>query len=184
VANPYDDFADLYEDWNGCEKCRIGTRAKSKCFFRGVIPADVLFIGEGPGYQEDLQGIPFVGPSGRLLDSLISDSQRRKSFKYCVSNPVLCRPCDIVGGPNRPPSSVEIQNCEPRILKFINMVDPQVIVTLGQVAFNWIKSREEYSLPILKLYHPSYILRNRGYKGEYYGRTSRRLADFLCQELS
>lgn len=141
-----------------CKSCNLHTTRRNIVFGRGAFPAPLLFIGEAPGRSEDVLGIPFVGPSGRLLDEAI---RRCKSngIRYFITNICCCRPCDSAFGPNREPNETEALACLPRLRKTINLVQPRKIVLLGAVA-------KRYCKPIWKdavcLVHPAYIIRKGG----------------------
>jgi DNA polymerase len=124
-----------------------------------------MFIGEGPGAEEDLQGLPFVGPAGQLLNNLLSKLGLRREEVY-IANVVKCRPPG-----NREPEADETSRCLPFLQQQIEAIRPQVIVTLGRVAAHallgiqtpltrlrgqWQRYRE---IPVMPTFHPSYLLR-------------------------
>lgn len=130
---------------------------------RGQKPAEVLIIGEAPGKVEDLRGLPFIGPSGRVLQAAIRDATMRaelaKAPTIFITNTVWCRPCDGPGYPNRPPDDKEIFNCMPHVKATVYEVNPQHIILLGKVAQ---KSYAKVYPGSFKLPHPSYLLRLGG----------------------
>lgn len=144
--------------WQYCINCDIGIIAHRHVFYRGDIPCDVLFLGEGPGQSEDVLGEPFVGRAGRLLDLWIEDvCTLWESCSICITNIVACRPTDKLGGRNRSPNLQERHNCEGRLYEFIDIVSSEgapIIVALGKYA-------ADYS-PDFRLPHPAYVLRNGG----------------------
>lgn len=150
--------------WKKCKKCSIGKRAYTHVFFRGSIPCTVLFIGEAPGKSEDVIGEPFVGVSGKLLDRWIKKAEIYERFAIC--NTVLCRPCDVDGGPNRAPSFGEVNNCQPRLTQFVrDLASPKWLVILGKVAMEATKSlRSVY--PFVEVCHPAYAVRQGGINSE------------------
>ena len=112
-----------------CQKCPALCQSRSQVVFgSGNEQAQVLFIGEGPGAEEDKQGIPFCGSSGKVLNELLASAgiSREKVF---ITNTILCRPEN-----NRPPAKEEVENCRERLDQLINIMQPKVIVTIGNFA--------------------------------------------------
>ena len=105
-------------------------------FGTGDPNADVMFIGEGPGFHEDKQGVPFVGPAGQLLNTLLGEVGLGREAVY-IANVVLCRPPG-----NRDPLPDEIEACKPRLLEQVRLIDPTVVVTLGNFATRVILDRQ------------------------------------------
>ena len=146
-----------------CPLCQTRTHT---VFGEGNVDAEVFFIGEGPGNHEDLQGRPFVGRSGQLLDKMIAGMGLSRQQVY-ISNIVKCRPPE-----NREPSPDEVATCSPYLVRQLDCVRPKVIVTLGKPAAWYIlqtklpmaKLRGEWHLwkgiKVMATYHPAYILRN------------------------
>ena len=139
-------------------------------FGEGDVAADLMFIGEAPGAEEDAQGRPFVGRSGKLLDLGIHKTGLTRDQVY-ITNIVKCRPPN-----NRNPSDEEIDECLPMLLSQIEFIQPKLIVLLGKVAASVIIGAEvkitkerglidvlrfDHSTLIISTYHPSYVLRNR-----------------------
>jgi uracil-DNA glycosylase family 4 len=148
-------------EWEGCTKCTIGTIAHSHVFARGTLPCNILFIGEAPGKTEDMLGEPFVGRSGKLLDTWMEAAMGVSKFTYAIANLVLCRPCDKIGGPNRMPNPGEVSNCQPRLMTFVaDIAKPRVIVTLGRTAEMFLP--RELTTRRLHLAHPAWVLRQGG----------------------
>jgi uracil-DNA glycosylase family 4 len=119
-------LTDLYEQIAQCFKCEI---AKSRCHVvpgEGAENADIIFIGEAPGWHEDQQGRPFVGPAGQFLDRLLASINLSRQQVY-IANVIKCRPTD-----NRDPLPTEIQNCRPWLDSQIEIIKPKMIVTLGR----------------------------------------------------
>lgn len=172
------------DDWKDCQKCRLGQCpfVINKCFYRGYIPCDVLFIGEAPGQNEDTHARPFVGEAGRRLDEIIKDTSRRitplvvadgtsdkvaqaaydkwyakdNNFRWCVTNTVLCLPYDQ--GSFREPEKDEVEACSPRLLEFITLASPKLIVIMGLVA-NRALQRYRDLPPTVYIPHPSWFNR-------------------------
>ncbi len=134
-------------------------------FGTGDPNADVMFIGEGPGFHEDKQGVPFVGPAGQLLNTLLGEVGLGREAVY-IANVVLCRPPG-----NRDPLPDEIEACKPRLLEQVRLIDPAVIVTLGNFATRVILDRQVgitrvrgqrftwQGRTVIPTFHPAAILR-------------------------
>lgn len=155
--------------WKACKACNLHKTRKRVVFFRGRIPADVAFIGEAPGEAEDSIGIPFIGPAGHLLDKIIEAAAERFSSKrpqpfwepvtFCIFNLVCCFPKtieDTSSGKIREPEKAEILACRPRLMDFLDLVEPRAIVTLGNVAAKHTPSGKIVPVPLI---HPAAILR-------------------------
>ena len=149
----------------GCTKCRLCETRTQTVFGEGDADAQLMFIGEGPGENEDLHGRPFVGEAGQLLDKMIlaMGFSRQQVF---ICNIVKCRPPN-----NRQPAASETAACTPYLLKQIEIVRPRVIVTLGlpstqlllQTKNSMTKSRGRWhewrGIKVMPTYHPAYVLR-------------------------
>jgi uracil-DNA glycosylase family 4 len=144
---------ELAAEASGCTKCRLSGGRTQVVFGVGDPHADVLFIGEGPGYHEDKQGEPFVGPAGQLLTKLLAEIGLARTDVY-IANVVKCRPPG-----NRDPLPDEIDECKPYLEGQIRNIDPRVIVTLGNFATRFILDR------------PLSISRVRGQRFDVGGRT-------------
>ena len=116
----------LAEQAAGCTKCRLSEARTNVVFGMGAPNADLMIIGEGPGKREDEQGLPFVGPSGKLLDQLLEEVGLRREENVYIANVVKCRPPG-----NRDPRDDEIESCKPYLRGQLEMVDPAVVLTLG-----------------------------------------------------
>ena len=111
-----------------CTRCRLSAGRTQVVFADGSPDADLMFIGEGPGYHEDQKGIPFVGAAGQLLNTLLGEIGLERS-EVRITNTVLCRPPG-----NRDPLPDELESCRPYLTQQVELVDPKVIVTLGNFA--------------------------------------------------
>ncbi len=158
-----------------CRRCPLHENRKHIVFGEGDPEARLMFIGEGPGADEDREGKPFVGRAGGLLTKMIQAMGLDRSEVY-IANVVKCRPPE-----NRDPEPQEKAACVPFLEAQIEAVDPEVIVTLGRVAANTLLATKEplgkirgtfhywKSVPVMPTYHPSYLLRrepDRRPKGE------------------
>lgn len=159
-----------------CISCGLHRYRRKIVVGRGSLPADVLFIGEAPGKSEDLRGIPFIGPSGRLLNNAIEAAafiSKNGIPKYYITNAVQCRPTDSCLGPNRQPTEEEAVACRPRLVKIISKARPLQVVFLGKVPERLCKSLCPGGI---RLHHPAYILRLGGEKTSEYRMLVRELA--------
>jgi DNA polymerase len=151
---------------NGCQRCLLSQSRRNVVIWRGSIQAPLMFIGEGPGADEDIQGVPFVGAAGKLLDLLLT-AHGLTQDDYHICNIVKCRPPQ-----NRVPTPDEAKACRPLLARQFQLVRPKVIVLLGATAYKYFtggnegitKIRgqwiEKNGYLILPTYHPAYILRN------------------------
>lgn len=153
-----------------CIKCRLSETRTNVVFGEGNEEADIMFIGEGPGYYEDVQGRPFVGKAGQLLDKMIEAINFKRSDVY-IANVVKCRPPE-----NRNPLEDECNACLDYLRWQVKLIHPKVIVCLGAVAAKnlidsnlsiskqrgiFVKKGNIYFMPT---FHPSYLLRNEAAK--------------------
>ena len=166
-------FAALRERALACVKCPNLVAARTSVVFGvGNIDAQLMFIGEAPGADEDVQGEPFVGAAGQLLTKIISATGLSRGEVY-IANILKCRP-DMPAGSsgNRKPTPAEIQTCLPYLHEQIDLIKPKVLVALGGTAVEGLlgltgitKLRgqwQEYrGIPLMPTYHPSYLLRNQ-----------------------
>lgn len=163
-------FADTWprflEDCDQCRNCSLGNTRQHVVVYRGSVRAPLMIIGEGPGAEEDLQGKPFVGAAGRLLDLLLT-AQGFPPESYHIGNIVKCRPPE-----NRVPTEDEAKACRPLLARQFRFVKPSYIVLLGATAYKYftglndgitkIRGRwiEKNGYHIMPTFHPAYILRN------------------------
>ena len=153
-----------------CVLCDLAATRTQVVFGAGNRNADLMFIGEAPGRDEDLQGIPFVGRAGQLLTDIIKAMKLDRADVY-IANVIKCRPPG-----NRNPEPEEMAACRPYIKKQIELVRPRVIVTLGRFALQGMTERtlsitssrgqwlEYEGIKLMPTYHPAYLLRNPGAK--------------------
>lgn len=165
-------LAVIQREVSGCTSCKLAQRRTNTVFARGNPEARLVFIGEGPGEQEDKQALPFVGPAGQLLDKIIVAMNLSPDEVY-VCNVVKCRPPG-----NRTPEPDEVAACTPFLLRQLGVVRPEVIVTLGRTATGFLlgsnapmsRLRGQWhayqGIPLLPTWHPSYLLREPAHKGE------------------
>lgn len=158
----------LYEPYKRCMQCPLATQGRKTIVFgEGNPDAQIMFVGEGPGREEDLTGRPFIGRSGKLLTKAL-ESQNLKREDVFITSVVKCRPPD-----NRKPTPLESGTCKNILLyKQVEIIDPYVICTLGATAFAGFMNQELSignirgktflcnNAIIVPTYHPAYILRN------------------------
>jgi len=156
---------EIREELGDCQRCKLARGRTHIVFGQGSARADLMFIGEGPGEEEDLQGLPFVGPAGQLLNNLLSKLGLARQDVY-IANIVKCRPPG-----NREPEADEVNSCLPFLKKQIEAIRPQVIVTLGRVATQNLldtavpltRMRGQWQrykkVRVMPTFHPSYLLR-------------------------
>ena len=118
-----------------CTNCRLSQGRTQVVFGAGNPHADVLFVGEAPGFHEDKQGVPFVGQAGKLLEKLLAGVGLRREDVY-IANVLKCRPPG-----NRDPQPDEIESCEPHLFRQIELIEPAVIATLGNFATKLLSGR-------------------------------------------
>ncbi|MBN1176320.1 MAG: uracil-DNA glycosylase [Dehalococcoidales bacterium] len=119
-------LSELYEQISLCQKCDIAKSRTKVVPGEGAEDADIMFIGEAPGWHEDQQGRPFVGPAGQFLDKLLASINLNRQQVY-IANVIKCRPTN-----NRDPLPTEMQNCRPWLNRQIEIIKPKMIVTLGR----------------------------------------------------
>lgn len=161
-----------------CTRCDLYKYKSNYVPGRGIIPADILLMGEAPGIAEDTLGEAFVGISGKLLDCMLWDALSKSELKefpsYYITNTVLCHPCDKKGGENRKPTKEEVARCMYNVSKIIEKVNASQIILIG-------KEAEKYYGKIFNNYftinHPAYLLRGGGVKHPYYGKNVRILTN-------
>lgn len=150
------------EKWKACTLCNLCERRKRVVLCRGKLPAPILFIGEAPGPSEDVLGIPFCGPAGKLLDQIISrtiDSQ----WDYAMTNLVACIPKDETNTKFAEPPPEAIKACEKRLEELILMCNPKLIIAVGELANKWLPKMQVmdwmWTGTFVCIQHPAAILR-------------------------
>jgi len=151
-------------DWKLCRKCDLHKTRKNVVLGAGSAPADVLFIGEAPGKSEDLLGMPFIGPAGKLLSAMIDMALQWSSLgtkpRIYITNACACRPTDSPLGENRQPTGDELWACYQRLeWECKQIARPKVVVFLGKVAD---AAARKLFPSATALQHPAYILRQGG----------------------
>ncbi len=149
--HPTQALIDLRTAAASCTLCPLADTRTQVVFGVGSTKADLLLVGEAPGREEDLEGVPFVGRSGQLLESLITDVLGMRRNDYYITNVIKCRPPG-----NRDPKSSEIETCKPYLDQQIEFIDPLLVVTLGNFATQLLL---ETSLGIGRLHGKTYPFR-------------------------
>jgi len=170
-----DSLEALREYIGDCQRCKLKRGRKHLVFGEGSPNARLVFVGEGPGREEDLEGRPFVGEAGRLLTRIIKSMGLTREEVY-ICNVVKCRPPR-----NRDPEGDEIEACLPFLRQQLNIIRPEVICVLGRIAgqhllrtdFKITKERGKWhsyrDIPVMPTYHPAFIVRNRQRERELKG---------------
>jgi DNA polymerase len=167
-----DSLLKIREDLGECTRCKLHTTRHKIVFGDGNPKAQLVFVGEGPGHDEDMQGLPFVGRAGKLLTQMIEAMGLQRQDVY-ICNVVKCRPPE-----NRQPEKDEVAACSPFLMRQIDTIAPKVIVCLGSTAAQtiletnrgisqfrgqWLEFRGR---KLMATYHPAYLLRNPSAKSE------------------
>jgi uracil-DNA glycosylase len=160
-------LAAIREDLGDCRRCKLASFRKTIVFGQGNPRAELMFVGEAPGSEEDEQGLAFVGRAGQLLTDIIEKGMKMRRADVWIGNVLKCRPPQ-----NRNPEPDEILSCQPFLDAQIRAIRPRVLVGLGKFAAQWLlKTAEPISrlrgrlgerdgIPVMPTYHPAYLLRN------------------------
>ncbi len=163
---------EIRRELGDCRRCKLHRTRRTIVFGEGNEKAKLMFIGEGPGYDEDVQGRPFVGKAGQLLTKIIQSIHLEREEVY-ITNIIKCRPPQ-----NRNPEPDEIQSCHPFLQKQIQSIQPKMICALGTFAAQTLLSTDAKitslrgrvfelgGIKVLPTYHPAYLLRNPERKRE------------------
>ncbi len=174
----------LEEQVKKCTQCELCKNRTNVVFGVGNPDADLMFVGEAPGYYEDVQGEPFVGKAGQLLTKIIESIGMKRGDVY-IANILKCRPPD-----NRNPNANEIVKCSPHLIRQIEIIRPKIICALGTFAAQTLLDTKEtigklrgkffeyQSTKFLATYHPAYLLRNPGDKKKVWA-DIKKVRDFL-----
>ena len=167
-----DTLESVRADLGECTRCALHEKRSNLVFGVGNPNADLMFIGEGPGFEEDRQGIPFVGPAGQLLTKIINAIDLSRDDVY-IANVVKCRPPR-----NRDPEPEEVEECRPFLDRQVDTIKPKVICALGRIsAQNLLKTEDGITrirgriynyrgAKLVPTFHPAYLLRNPEKKRE------------------
>ncbi len=170
----FDNWEELEQSIVNCNKCRLCVNRKNIVFGQGNKNADIMFIGEGPGADEDIQGLPFVGKAGKLMNMAFEGLGIKREEVY-IANIVKCRPPQ-----NRVPEPDEAESCLNYLRNQVILVKPRIIVLLGSTALKnilgkelsitasrgkWIEKKGIYYMPT---WHPAALLRDENKKNEFW----------------
>jgi len=176
-------LGDLEKIALACEKCRLAKTRTQVVYGVGSPNADLMFIGEAPGRDEDIQGKPFVGRAGQLLTDIVKAMKLTRDDVY-IANVIKCRPPE-----NRNPEPDELEACRPWIRRQIEIIQPKVIVTLGRFALQSLTEKSyaissvrgqwlDYDgIKVMPTYHPAYLLRNPAAKKEVWSDMKKVMAE-------
>jgi uracil-DNA glycosylase len=165
-------LAEVRKELGDCKRCKLYRARRTIVFGEGNDKAELMFIGEGPGYDEDVQGRPFVGRAGQLLTKIIESINLPRQEVY-ITNIVKCRPPQ-----NRNPEPDEIQSCNPFLMKQITVIQPKIICALGTFSAQTLlktdtkitalrgKLFDLEGIKVIPTYHPAFLLRNPERKRE------------------
>ncbi len=163
-------LSSFYNEIKDCTKCELSKTRQKLVFGMGHPNADIVFVGEAPGKNEDIQGIPFVGRGGKLLDKILGAINLDRSKVY-ILNVLKCRPPD-----NRDPLPTEIEKCESYLVNQLKIIKPKLIVALGRIsAMTLLKNKDSLTnmrgkihkyegIDLIVTYHPAALLRNPNFK--------------------
>ena len=163
----YDSLEQLAGHCRQCQRCGLASGRTNVVVSRGNPTADVMIVGEGPGQQEDEQGLPFVGRSGQLLDKILASVRLNTEQDVYICNVVKCRPPN-----NRTPGADEVAACVPYLQEQVRLVDPKIILLTGGTALKGLLGiktgitkvrgqwKEWENRHCMAIFHPAYLLRN------------------------
>lgn len=151
------------QEWDNCLRCPLGETALNTVLARGSVPAEIVFVGEAPGESENVCGIPFIGKAGKLLDHIIEESSIKQT--YAIINLVGCIPRDTDGDKTGQPDYEHIMTCSPRVIEFIDICKPRLIVCVGKLSeeyfdLQWMgRIKIPDNITRVAITHPAAILR-------------------------
>jgi DNA polymerase len=167
------DWSELKQKVHDCTACKLRAGCTQTVFGVGDENADWLFVGEGPGADEDAQGEPFVGQAGKLLDNMLAAIKLKRGENVYIANIVKCRPPN-----NRTPEADEVATCLPYLRRQIALIQPKLIVALGKTAATSLLGRDATlgslrgtvhdfeGVPLIVTFHPAYLLRSPAEKAK------------------
>jgi len=177
---------EVRKELGDCKRCKLHPTRRTIVFGEGNEKANLMFIGEGPGYDEDVQGRPFVGRAGQLLTKIIQSIHLEREEVY-IANIIKCRPPQ-----NRNPEPDEIGSCSPFLMKQIQAIQPKIICALGTFAARTLlqtdakitslrgKTFDLAGIKVLPTYHPAFLLRNPDKKREVW-EDMKQIAEWLAK---
>jgi DNA polymerase len=169
-------LAEVAAEAAGCTKCRLAEGRTQVVFGVGNPDADVMFIGEAPGFHEDKQGEPFVGAAGQLLTRMVNEVLDMSRDEVYIANVLMCRPPG-----NRDPQEDEIESCTPWLVEKLSLIQPRVIATLGNFATKFVLQTPQgitrmrgrtypwHGRTVIPTFHPAAVLRGGGESSRQFG---------------
>lgn len=152
--------------WNQCTKCPLCESRTNVTFYRGQLPSSIVLVGENPSESEDITGLPFTGPAGDMLDTLIEEAvnklspEKQKRLRYSITYAVACIPIDTTDelstGKLREPNSMELNQCKDKLNDYLKLAKPKAVLAIGRVAEKACKKISGY---IGYVEHPSSIIK-------------------------
>lgn len=178
AASRHKSLASLYKAYVDCRRCPLADGRRHVVFGAGPADAMLMIVGEAPGKNEDGQGVPFIGPSGKLLRAMLKRAKIRTDDVF-FTNAVCCRPVNA-DGRDQAPTPSEVRACSARLMETIYLADPQLIVAVGATAVNALVGGKtaittsrgqmvtmttagvnvDIVYPVFQILHPSFLLRN------------------------
>jgi DNA polymerase len=194
-AAPGESLAQVQEDLGGdCRRCKLAAGRHSIVFGSGNPRAELVFVGEGPGADEDAQGLPFVGRGGQLLTDMIEKGMKLRRADVYICNVVKCRPPG-----NRTPEADEVAACSPFLLRQLRSIRPRMVCALGATAAQALRpfkgpltavrgrihtlQLEDWETRLVVTYHPAYLLRDPSQKREAW-KDLQLIMEYLCLKKS
>jgi len=162
------ELRDVRQELGDCRRCGLAETRTHLVFGKGSPEAEIVFVGEAPGFEEDRRGEPFVGPAGQMLDAMIANVLRMKRSDVYICNVLKCRPPR-----NRNPHPSEVASCTPFLERQLGAINPRILVALGRFAAQYlldstgsvgshrgaVRERPD-GTAVIVTYHPAYLLRN------------------------
>jgi DNA polymerase len=182
-------LTDVRKELGDCKRCKLHRTRRTVVFGEGNEKATLMLVGEGPGYDEDVQGRPFVGKAGQLLTKILQSINLPREEVY-IANIIKCRPPQ-----NRNPEPDEIQSCHPFLMKQIAVIQPKIICALGTFSAQTLlqtntkitalrgKLFDLVGIKVIPTYHPAFLLRNPDKKREVW-KDMKKIAELLGLKIS
>jgi uracil-DNA glycosylase family 4 len=163
VAKPLTPYREHVQAWRNCTACSLCEDRRKVTFARGDVPCDVLFVGEAPGQTEDAWGQPFVGPAGIMLDRWVAEALdgRPGVLRIAFTNVVSCFPKAQKQTPDHAPPEEAIEACRPKLVEFLGIARPRLVVLVGQVAKRNVPASVLAGRDAVEVVHPASLMGSR-----------------------